>query len=137
MVRQYETTFIVDAHLPNEQIDATVDKIIQFIEKNGGKILAQERWGKRRLAYEIRKQQYGFYVHVRYEAEGKLCQEMGRVFKLDDAVLRHLTVLLSKQALREEVRKKAEAKAKEAESAPKPEREPVAGENPVATVTQS
>ena len=53
MVRQYETTFIADSHLPNEQIEATINKTVQLIEKNGGKIHLVERWGKRRLAFEI------------------------------------------------------------------------------------
>jgi small subunit ribosomal protein S6 len=121
MVKQYETTFILDAHLPNEQIEASVGKYSQLIEKNSGKILSVERWGKRRLSYEIKKKQYGFYVYIRFESDGKLCLELERVYKLDDSVLRHLTLLVSKQALQDEARKKAEAKSKAEAAEPKPE----------------
>ncbi len=113
MVKQYETTFLLDAHLPNEQIEASISKYIQLIEKNGGKVRLIERWGKRRLAYEIKKKQYGFYVYIRFEADGKFCQELERVYKLDDSVVRHLTLLVSKQALQEEMKKKIEQKPKE------------------------
>lgn len=113
MVKQYETTFILDAHLTNELTEASIEKYTQLIEKNGGKVKLIERWGKRRLAYEIAKKQYGFYVLVRFESDGKLCQELERVYKLDDIVIRHLTVLVSKQALQEEARKTAELKSKE------------------------
>jgi small subunit ribosomal protein S6 len=118
MVKQYETTFIFDAHLPNEQIETSVEKYIQLVDKNGGKIMSVERWGKRRLAYEIKKKQYGFYVYIRFESEGKLIQELERVYKLDDSVIRYLTVLVSKQALQEEQKKKVESKPKAEETQP-------------------
>ena len=131
MVKQYETTFILDAHLPNEQIETSIQKYSQLIEKNGGKIKIIDRWGKRRLAYEISKKQYGFYVYIRFESEGKICSELERVYKLDDVVLRHLTVLVSKQALTEE-KKKVESKPKEPEAKPKSGSEnQVEGEQPV------
>jgi small subunit ribosomal protein S6 len=99
MVRQYETTIIVDSHLTTEQIEACIAKHSQLIEKNGGKIKLVDRWGKRRLAYEIAKRQYGFYVYIRFEGEGKLCLEMNRAFRLDDSILRFLTVAVPKAAL--------------------------------------
>lgn len=104
MVRQYETTFIVNPHLSQEETEACIQKYVQWIEKNGGKIKRVERWGKRRLAYEIKKQQYGFYAYIRFEGEGRLCQELEKTFKLDESILRSLTVVLSKAALKEELR---------------------------------
>ena len=58
MIREYETTFIVDSLLQEDQINATIEKTKSFIEKKGGKIKNIDRWGKRRLAYEIAKKQY-------------------------------------------------------------------------------
>jgi small subunit ribosomal protein S6 len=120
MVRQYETTFIADSHLPNEQIEATITKSVQLIEKNGGKIHLVERWGKRRLAFEIAKKQYGFYVYIRFEGEGKLNQELSRSFKLDDAVLRYLTVVMPKAALKAAEEPKVQPPEKAAEGAAAP-----------------
>jgi small subunit ribosomal protein S6 len=117
MVRPYETTIIVDSHLTTEQIEACIAKHSQLIEKNGGKIKLIDRWGKRRLAYEIAKRQYGFYVYIRFEGEGKLCQELNRAFKLDDAILRFLTVAVPKVALSVEMQPKVQAQG-EAEATP-------------------
>ena len=105
MVRQYETTFIVDAHLPTEKIDESIDKFLSFIEKKGGKIHHVDRWGKRRLAYEIRKKQYGYYVYLRFESEGEFIKVLEREYKLDDSILRYLTVLVPKMVIHEEAEK--------------------------------
>ena len=102
MIREYETTFIVDSLLPEEQINATIDKIKDFIEKNGGKINQIDRWGKRRLAYEIAKKQYGYYVYIRFQYEGSLIKELEREYKLDDSIIRYLTVLIPKIVLKKE-----------------------------------
>jgi small subunit ribosomal protein S6 len=103
MIREYETTFIVDSLLPEEQINATIDKIKDFIEKNGGKINQIDRWGKRRLAYEIAKKQYGYYVYIRFQYEGSLLKELEREYKLDDSIIRYLTVLIPKIVLKKEM----------------------------------
>jgi small subunit ribosomal protein S6 len=118
MVRQYESIFIVDSHLPNEQIEACIVKHTQLIEKFGGKIKLIDRWGKKRLAFEIAKKQYGFYVYVRFEGEGKLCQELNRSFKLDDTVIRFLTVAVPKSALKAETEQKAQSPGKAPEEGP-------------------
>jgi len=118
MVRQYESIFIVDSHLPNEQIEACIVKHTQLIEKNGGKIKLIDRWGKKRLAFEIAKKQYGFYVYVRFEGEGKLCQELNRSFKLDDIVIRFLSVAVPKAALKMETEQKALSPEKAQEEGP-------------------
>jgi len=110
--RQYETTFIVDAHLPGDRIDAAVDKYSAFIDKNGGKVQRVDRWGKRRLAYEIAKKQYGYYVNIRFESEGNFIIELEKTYKLDDTIIRYLTTLMPPAALKEE-REKAEEKAEE------------------------
>jgi small subunit ribosomal protein S6 len=103
LVRQYETTFIVDAHLPTEKIDETIERLLSFIEKKGGKTHHVDRWGKRRLSYEIKKKQYGYYVYVRFESEGEFIRVLEREYKLDDAILRYLTVLVPKVAIENEL----------------------------------
>ena len=114
-MRQYESTFVLDAHLPTETTDATIDKITKYIESNGGKIKLVDRWGKRRLAYEISKKQYGYYAYFRFEADGTFNKEFEREFKLDETVLRYLTVIVPKIALKEEARLAKRQKDKEAE----------------------
>lgn len=113
MVKQYETTFIVDAHLQTEQIENAVSKYTQLIENASGTIKLIDRWGKRRLAYEIAKKQYGYYVYIRFEASGEIVDTLEKEFKLDEKILRHLVLRLPKVLLREEAKKPA-VKAEEA-----------------------
>ncbi len=121
MVRQYETTFIVDAHLQNEEIEAAVTKYTQLIEKHGGKIKLIDRWGKRRLVYEIAKKQYGYYVYVRFEAEGTIVEALEKDFRIDDTILRYLVLVVPKVVVNAEAEMPEKAvDATEEESAEAP-----------------
>ena len=106
MLTQYETTFIINAHLPDEQIDKILEKMTKLID-GGGKVLFVDRWGKRRLAYEISKKQYGYYVYVRFEAEGTFIKELEREFRLDDSILRYLICSVPRIVLTEEHERKS------------------------------
>jgi len=114
-LRQYETTFVVDAHLQDEQIEKTIEKFIKLIESDGGKVIDVDRWGKRRLAYEINKKQYGFYTCVQFTAEADFIKKWEKEFQLDEAVLRTLTILVPKAALKE-AEKRAARKLSEQEN---------------------
>ena len=117
MKKPYETTFIVDAHLSNEQIESAINKYTKFIGDKGGSIKLTDRWGKRRLAYEISKKQYGYYVNLRFDADGDLVQTLEREYKLDDAIIRYLTLRVPKAV----VKKEAELKEKTVQDEKKPE----------------
>lgn len=125
MIRQYETTFIIDAHLSTEDIEQNISKTAGIIEKNKGKIELIDRWGKRRLAYEIGKKQYGYYVYIRFEAEGTVVEALEKDFKLDDNILRYLVLRVPKVVINEELRKKeARSKSEEESDASGPEDTP-------------
>lgn len=102
VLRQYETTCVIDSLMRTEEIEDTIRRYQRFISANGGEIKRIERWGKRRLAYEIRKRQYGFYVYFRYQAPPTIVAALEREFRLDESILRYLTVQLSKRALEKE-----------------------------------
>ncbi len=123
-MRNYETTFIVDAHLPGDEIEKAVEKYSQFVEKNGGKVITIDRWGKRRLAYEIAKKQYGYYICMRFDAEGEFVKTFEREFKLDEQILRYLTTIVPKLVLKEEARVAALEKDSEAADTLDEEAEP-------------
>ncbi|MBN2030241.1 30S ribosomal protein S6 [bacterium] len=110
MLKQYETTFIVNVHLEDEQINKTIEKYTKFIEDKGGKVKSVDRWGKHRLAYEIAKKQYGYYVYIRFEAAGSMIRELEREFKLDDSILRYLTILVPKAAIQKEMKQQLKTK---------------------------
>lgn len=103
MSKAYETIIILNAHLSQEQLDANIEKFLHVINKHDGEIKLVDRWGKRRLAYEIAKKQYGYYVYIRFNAPEITIQALEREFKLDESVIRHLTVVIPKVVLKDEV----------------------------------
>ncbi|MBC7186701.1 MAG: 30S ribosomal protein S6 [Calditrichaeota bacterium] len=117
-MRQYETTFVVDSQLKSGEIDEIVKRFERFISVNGGEVLEVQRWGKRRLAYEIKKRQYGYYVHIRFAGKGSIIRALEREYQLNESILRYLTVVLSKQALKAEALRKEKSLAAATASAP-------------------
>ena len=137
----YETAVVVDPQMKSEEIEEFLQKIKNFITNHGGEIVDTVEWGKRRLAYEIRKKQYGYYAFIRFNGPGQLIQLLEREYRLSENVLRSLTIKVDKRALKLEEMKKKQAKrqaeidAENAEKeAPAPKAAPAAPEEkPTAT----
>ena len=123
----YETTFIVDAQLKDEGWDPLVEKYSAIITQNGS-IKQLDRWGVRRLAYEINKQTHGYYVHVIHESDPSVPKELERQFKLDENCMRHLTVIADNPKYIEEMNKAKARQAAAAQDSPSPA--PRAGDPP-------
>ena len=98
-MKTYQTIVVIDSLLKSEEIDAIVEKILRIINNNGGKVINVDRWEKKRLAYEIKKRQYGYYVEIDFEAPGDLVKILERDYRLDENILRYLTIVLGKKAL--------------------------------------
>jgi small subunit ribosomal protein S6 len=94
-MRRYETTYILRPNLGEEQFTEIIERTNKIIKGDGGAIINLERWGNRKLAYEIRKESFGHYVYFDYAALGHSVHEMERIFRIDDRVLRYLTVKLA------------------------------------------
>ena len=90
---KYETTFILDPGLDENQVNEEVDKTVQWIKGQGGEVLDVQRWGKRRLAYEINRRRDGIYTLLLYQGPGAIVKDLDRRFHLNESVLRSLTVL--------------------------------------------
>lgn len=88
----YETLFIIKPDLETESIDAAVERFKTLIEDEKGTIESIEKWGKRRLAYLIGDYQEGYYVLMNFTAEAGTVQELERVFKIAEEVIRYLTI---------------------------------------------
>ena len=95
----YQTIVVIDSLLKSEEIDAVIEKILRIINNNGGKVTNVDRWEKKRLAYEIKKRQYGYYVEIDFEAPGNLVKILERDYRLDENILRYLTVNLDSKAI--------------------------------------
>ncbi len=121
----YETIFILDSLMPPKEIDAAIERFSSIITSNGGKVRKVDKWGKRRLAYEIEKKQYGFYGAIEFEGEGNIPKELENEYNFNDKVLRYLTYRYDKRKLKAmamEAEKEARNAAPQA-SAPAPKEE--------------
>ena len=132
----YETIFIVKTDLGDEALAERVAWVTDIIKSNGAEVINVEQWGKKRLAYQVKKQKHGIYVLMHYEGDPKVVPELERNFKLSEDILKHLTVKLegaqvekaraaAVAAVEEEARRAEERSAKEAaEAEAEPEAEP-------------
>lgn len=115
-MKLYETTIIYDPGLEEARINEELERVTGPIAQAGGEVVEVQRWGKKKLAYNIKKRRDGTYVHVKHKSPAPLISEMDRRFRLNESVLRHLTVLAPKESPRA------------AEEAPKTEGAPLVAE---------
>ncbi len=93
----YETTFITRIDMTEDALKALKDKIEGVIKASGAELVYQEDWGKRRLAYPIQKETRGQYTHYVYTGEKGLVAEIERNLRLQEPVLRFLTIQIGKE----------------------------------------
>jgi small subunit ribosomal protein S6 len=104
--RLYESTFIINAALEDPDVEAVIRRVTDYIENHGGSFVEMNKWGRRRLAYPIKKKYNGFYVYMAFEAASEVLPLVERFFTLEENVLRHLTLELSEK-LREHRKERA------------------------------
>jgi small subunit ribosomal protein S6 len=97
--RTYETVFIVNPTLDDPQIDATIEKVKEFIAKQGGEVVDVNKWGRKRLTYAIQKKNNGFYTVMEFRAPSDLVAKLERFYFLEENIIRYLTIYLDKKAL--------------------------------------
>ncbi|MCD6294736.1 MAG: 30S ribosomal protein S6 [Deltaproteobacteria bacterium] len=105
-MRYYETLYIINPSLAEEDYRAVVAKFTDAVEKNKGVVTKVDEWGKKTLAYDIKKFDKGFYVLLQYCGEAGLTAELKRELGLDDRVLKYQTIKLSDDADLEKLRPK-------------------------------
>jgi small subunit ribosomal protein S6 len=104
-LKRYETLFIVQSELSSEEITAIIDRYSKIITDMKGTVLKVERWGKRKLAYLIRKQARGFYILIDFAGRREIVAEVERILKFDDKVLKYMSVKLADSITAEEIEK--------------------------------
>ena len=107
--RVYEILFVADPNLGEPEVDALAAQVQGFVERDGGKLQKMEKWGKKRLAYDVRRHREGYYVLLVVEGTGAMVKEVERRIKVTDGIIRYLTVRVD-----EELRKAERRKAKRA-----------------------
>ena len=94
----YETLYIVDPNLENSSLEKTMDEIGKELEKTKSKIINHRVWGKKRLAYPIERQKYGSYILMQFESgDQEKMIDYDTWMRLNNSVLRHMTVLLDQE----------------------------------------
>ena len=125
-MRHYEVVFIVHPD-QSEQVPAMIERYKTLVTARSGAIHRLEDWGRRQLAYQIQKVHKAHYVLMNIECDNETLAELENAFKFNDAVLRHLTVKMSKPVttpspmMKDDKSKSLTAAAPQAEAAPQVE----------------
>ena len=122
-MRYYETLYLINPDLAEDTYRDVVDKFNNVIEENNGVTIKVDEWGKKTLAYDIKKFDKGYYVLLRYCGEPDLLAELRRYFKLDDRVLKYQTIKLSNNVDPEALKAKTEELKAESDEEAKPAEE--------------
>jgi len=111
--RTYEILFIADPNLGEPEVDALTTVVQGYAEKEGGRIAKVEKWGKKRLAYVVKKQREGNYVLMVADGGAAMVKEVERRMRVTDGVLRFITVRVDEDLAKAE-RKKGQRAVEEA-----------------------
>jgi small subunit ribosomal protein S6 len=128
-MKRYETIVIIDPDLSKEVEAPIFERVNDLIPQYKGILIETDDWGIKKLAYEIKKKNRGHYVKMDFCGDGALVQEMERFFRIDDKVMKFMTVLLEdaadpdaiKAEMDEKAAKKEQAAAEVAQQAPESE----------------
>ena len=114
-MQHYELTVVVNADLESK-IDSTIDTVKKLVTDNGGTVSGTDNWGKKRLAYTIRKENFGIYVLLDVELPVSAPKKISDVLNISEYCLRYLLVKVDeKERARLEASKKQSARAEEEE----------------------
>jgi len=94
-MRRYETILIARPNVAEDEIEAIAAKTTSIIEGDGGTIIRIDKWGLKKLAYLIKKESQGYYVFVDYACIPASVAEIERIYRIDDRILKYLTVKIA------------------------------------------
>ncbi|OIP89768.1 MAG: 30S ribosomal protein S6 [Syntrophobacteraceae bacterium CG2_30_61_12] len=101
-MRKYENFFMVQPDLSEDALGAVAGKFRGVVESNGGTVVSYVPWGKKKLAYPVKKNDYGYYILMKFAAGPELIAELERNMRLDERVLKFITVKLDDDYLPEQ-----------------------------------
>ncbi len=91
-MREYETVIVLDPALDDARVEQEIEAVSSVINQGGGEVIEVQRWGRRRMAYEVRKKREGNYSLIRFKSEREVLAELKRRFSLSESLLRYQTV---------------------------------------------
>src|SRR5690606_1431988 len=98
-MRHYETVFILNPVLSEEQMKDAVDKFVNVLKKTNAEVINLEHWGLKKLAYPIQHKSTGFYNFIEFKAEATAVDTLETAYRRDESVMRFLTTVLDKHAI--------------------------------------
>lgn len=131
-MKRYETIAIIDPDLSEDGRKPVLERINGLIPAKGGQAILVDEWGARRLAYEIKKRSRGYYIRFDYCGDGDLVDEIERFCRIDDRVLKYMTVLTDDKADPEEIQREIDEEQKRVEAAAATAAEQAAAEQAAA-----
>lgn len=114
-MRRYETIFIVRPNAGEDDITGILDKVSSIVTGDDGTVIRMDKWGLKKLAYLIDKQSQGYYVYIDYAGLPSTVAEIERIFKIDDRLIKYMTVKLTDACDPEAIIAELEATAAQAE----------------------
>ena len=96
-MKDYELAVIFDASLEEEKIDQEIEKQTTLLEKENCEIIKIDKWGVKKLAYQIKKQENGFYAIIYFKGNSEVIPELDHMNRINDVVLRHMVVKSEEQ----------------------------------------
>jgi small subunit ribosomal protein S6 len=112
-MRNYETVFILNPVLSEDQAKDTVDKFVKVLKKANADVVNIENWGLKKMAYPINKKSTGFYNLIEFKADAPVIDTLETEYRRDESIMRFLTTVLDKHAIvYNERRRKGEFKNK-------------------------
>lgn len=94
----YENIIILNASLTDEEIETAIGRIKDLITNSGGEVLKAEIWGRKKLAYEIKKQKKGFYILLLFRSAPSLIKKLENYYKVFDPVIKYMVIKLDKKS---------------------------------------
>ena len=113
-MRYYETLYLINPNLANDDYKEVVTKFNDLIEAKKGVVTKTDEWGKKSLAYPVKKFDKGFYVLLQYCGEAAIADDLQRGLRLDDRILKFQTIKLGNNVDPEELKPNVEESKKEA-----------------------
>ena len=98
-MRSYQSVLILKPDLEESHVDAALGKIAELIKSNGGACLKTEKWGKKRLAYRVKKNRFGFYLNIYHTLEPSGVIDLEKKYKLFDLIIKFMVVHLEDDEL--------------------------------------
>ncbi len=111
-MNNYESVFILNPVLSDQQVKETVSKFEDFLTSKGAEMVSKEDWGLKKLAYEIQHKKSGFYHLFQFKAPAEIIRDFETEFRRDERIMRFLTVALDKHAVAWAERRREKLKAK-------------------------